>query len=158
MGDAEPASPESRLQQFLTLTLAARFDQHDRQALARHLEVNPGDIVLRASTHEAEAAEYAKYFCLRNRANDLATAIIRERLSSARNALTKALAQRMSKEERDEFVREMGVSPGDVCLSPRTAGEHAGEIVAYFERRGPTGFGLTRLILKMVYRGLLETL
>ncbi|MDO8621970.1 MAG: hypothetical protein Q7R80_01955, partial [bacterium] len=82
------------------------------------------------------------------RSDDLLRAVVDGRISIARKWAKEMLHRRFNLSQRDNLLRSLGVSPGDVILSPANDEAHAWEIVEHFERRS----SLWRLIRGIVLR------
>ena len=120
---------------FVAAVLRAHFSAAEIESLIRRLGERPDEIVLRASTLTELVERVAQWFAQRGRIDELLRAVVDERISIARKWAKEMLHRRFGLEQRDDLLRDLGVSPGDVILNPSSDESHAWEIVDYFERR-----------------------
>ncbi|MDP3771267.1 MAG: hypothetical protein Q8R16_03130 [bacterium] len=133
---------------FVASALRTHFSAGEIQVLVRELGVRPEDITLRANTISEFAQAVAQWFADRGRSDDLLRAVVDGRISIARKWAKEVLYRRFNRSQRDDFLRSLEVSPGDVKLDPSSDESHAWEIVDYFERRS----SLWRLVRGIVLR------
>lgn len=120
---------------FVASALRTHFSAAEIQTLVRELGVRPEDIALHPSTIIELAQNVAGWFAQRGRIDDLLRAVVNERNRAARRWAKEVLHQNFQRAQRDDLLRDLGVSPGDVILNPPSDESHAWEIVEYFERR-----------------------
>lgn len=135
---------------FVANVLRVHFTSAEIEGLIWQLGGRPGDILLHPRTIGEFAQAAAKWFAQRGRIDDLLRVVVNERNHPARKWAKEMLHRRFQKSQRDDLLRALRVSPGDVILDPPSDEHHAWEIVEYFDRRSELWQLVRGIVLRMV--------
>ncbi|MBI4449799.1 hypothetical protein HY634_01960 [Candidatus Uhrbacteria bacterium] len=133
---------------FVASALHTHFSAGEIQVLVRELGVRPEEIALRPNTISEFAQAVAQWFADRGRIDELLRAVVDGRENIARRWAKEVLHRGFTRSQRDDLLRELRVSPGDVILNPPSDESHAWEIVEYFIRRSSLWQLVRGIVLK----------